>query len=52
MQTMILTCETKDCQNKDLAIELETDSPNFICGACLTLITNAVEKTNGIAKTE
>ena len=51
MLTMILTCETEKCQNKDLPIEVETDAQQFMCGACMTYITNAVEKPNaGTAK--
>lgn len=51
MPVMILTCETDGCQNSGIPLELETDSPNFMCGACMTAITNAVEKTNGSTET-
>lgn len=47
MRTVTLTCETAGCQNKNLAIDVETDATQYMCGACLTLITNVVEKTNG-----
>jgi hypothetical protein len=47
MRKVILTCETDGCQNKDVAIEVETDATQYMCGACLTLISNAVEVTNG-----
>ncbi len=51
MRTVTLTCETDGCQNKDMAIEVETDATQYMCGACMTLITNAVEKTNGSTET-
>jgi len=47
---VILTCETKDCQNKDIAIELLTHATDYLCGGCLTPITNVVEKTDGSAE--
>jgi hypothetical protein len=47
MRTMTLTCETEGCPNRNLAIDLETDANQYMCGACGQLITNAVEKTNG-----
>ena len=47
MRTVTLTCETDGCQNKNLAIDVETDATQYMCGACMTLITNAVEKNNG-----
>ncbi len=51
MRTITLTCETKGCQNENLAIDVETDATQYMCGACMTLITNAVEKTDGSAET-
>jgi len=42
-----LTCETNKCQNKGLVIDVETDATQYMCGACLTLITNAEEVTDG-----
>ena len=47
---VILTCETDGCQNKNLAIELLTHATDYLCGGCLQLITNAVEKTDGPAE--
>lgn len=40
---MALTCETEGCENKGLAIELNTDAQEYLCGACMQFITNAVE---------
>ena len=51
MRTVTLICETDGCQNKDMAIEVETDATQYMCGACMTFITNAVEKTNGSTET-
>lgn len=45
-----LTCETAGCQNKDLTIDVETDATQYMCGACMTLISNAVEVTDGPAE--
>jgi len=50
MRTVTLTCETDGCQNKSLAIDVETDATQYMCGACMTLITNVVEKTDGPAE--
>jgi len=47
MKLIKLTCETPKCQNENLAIEVETDAAQYMCGACMTLITNAVEVDNG-----
>lgn len=47
---VILTCETTGCENKDLAIELETDATEYLCGACMVYINNAVEVTDGPAE--
>jgi hypothetical protein len=41
---MILTCETTNCQNAEIPIELETDAQNYACGACFEPITNATVK--------
>lgn len=46
MPVMLLTCETDKCQNKLVPIELETDATQYMCGACMNYITNAVEKPN------
>ena len=51
MRNMLLTCETDNCSNKGIAIELATDATTYCCGACGQLITNAVEKTDGSAET-
>lgn len=50
MRLVKLTCETAKCQNKNLVIEVETDATQYMCGACLTLITNVVEVENGTAE--
>lgn len=46
MRTMILTCETKGCMAENIAIPLETDATQYMCGACGQFITNAVEATD------
>lgn len=51
MRTMILTCETKGCENENLAIELETDASQYLCGACMQFITNASEKPDAGTET-
>ena len=48
---VILTCETDECQNKGIPIELLTHATDYLCGGCLTPITNVVEKTDGSAET-
>ena len=50
MRTVILTCETQNCENQNLAIELVTDATEYMCGACMTHITKIVEKTDGPAE--
>jgi hypothetical protein len=50
MRIVTLTCETEGCPNKNLAIDVETDAVQYMCGACMTLITSAVEKTDGPAE--
>ena len=47
MRTIVMTCETKGCENENLPIELETDATQYMCGACMTFITNVTEKTHG-----
>jgi hypothetical protein len=44
--TWILICETENCENQNIPIELETPVEFFICGPCSTQITNARKKEN------
>jgi len=41
---VILTCSTDNCQNKDIPIELFTHATEYLCGGCMNLITNAMDK--------
>ncbi len=44
METAIynVTCHTDNCENDNLVIEIEAPAvnPNFMCGACMTTITD------------
>lgn len=46
MKNMKLTCETPGCVAENIAIELETDATQYMCGACGQFITNAEEVPN------
>lgn len=43
MRTVTLTCETNGCVAENIAIELETDAQQYMCGACGQFITNVKE---------
>jgi predicted RNA-binding Zn-ribbon protein involved in translation (DUF1610 family) len=45
MKTYLLTCNTDNCVNKGIAIELATDADQFMCGPCGQTIESVVEKT-------
>jgi hypothetical protein len=45
MKNYLLTCNTENCINKDIAIELATEAEIFICGPCHQPIASVVEKT-------
>jgi hypothetical protein len=40
---IILTCETEDCGNANIAIEFEEVVDHYICGVCMNEITNKIE---------
>jgi hypothetical protein len=41
---IILTCETEECRNANIAIPFEGDVDHYICGVCMNEITNKVEQ--------
>ena len=43
MKNYSLTCNTENCENKDISIELATDAEQFICGPCGQPIASVVE---------
>jgi hypothetical protein len=40
---ILLTCETPECENSNIAIPYEKPADICICGACGIIITNKVE---------
>lgn len=38
-----LTCETDNCENKNIPMNLYTNATQYMCGACGQYITNAIE---------
>jgi predicted RNA-binding Zn-ribbon protein involved in translation (DUF1610 family) len=40
----ILICETENCENQNIPIELATPVTLFVCGPCGNQITNARKK--------
>lgn len=38
-----LTCKTDGCVAKDVAIDLETDAEQYLCGGCCQFITDVKE---------
>jgi hypothetical protein len=43
MKNYSLTCNTENCVNKNIAIELATDAELFLCGPCGQPIASVVE---------
>jgi hypothetical protein len=43
MKNYSLTCNTDNCENKDIPINLATDAEMFMCGPCGQEIASVVE---------
>ena len=43
MKNYLLTCNTENCINKGIDLELATDAEDFICGPCMQPIASVVE---------
>jgi len=43
MKNYLLTCNTENCENKEIDIQLATDAETFVCGPCHQPIASVVE---------